>query len=179
MGYVWTVIFFQGDLEGKLKVAEEQKEIEKREKLSSNGIWWAESSANAKQFDEAISTIEEVLENDPLNGYAVMTKARILKRQALQPGEADRNELLKQAIAWADRSILLMPGKGEPYYNKACYQALLDPIGLKGEVLENLRSALRVNPGLRHIAEGDDDLGSLSHDADFISLINQKRPPDA
>lgn len=179
LGYVWTVIFFQGDLEGKLKDAENLKEIEKRDKLSSNGIWWAEASVNANQLDEAMASIDEVLKNDPRNGYAVMTKARILKRKALQPGQSDRSKLLKQAIACADQSIVLMPDKGEPFYNKACYQALLDTEGLKSEVLENLKSAFRVNPGLRHIAEGDEDLVSLRHDADFASLIGSEGPSGA
>ncbi|MGD0548544.1 MAG: hypothetical protein ABR991_12045, partial [Terracidiphilus sp.] len=171
LGYVWTGIFFQGDLERKLKDAEQQTEAERRQKRIANRIQWIETCINEKQFDRALTSIDEALKNDPQNALFVMTKARILKREASQPGQSDRDKLLKEALAFADRAIALLPDKGEPIYNKACYQALLDPAGLKSSVLENLKAAFRLNPGLRQNAKDDEDLASLKQDADFVKLI--------
>jgi len=180
-GYVWTGIFFQGDLEGKLKDAEEQKEVERRQGQTANSMISAEASVSKNRLDEALATIDKAIANDPQNGFALMTKARILKRQAFQPGQSasNRERLLKQALSYTDQAIVRLPDKSEPIYNKACYLALLDPNDLKDDVLENLESAFRLNPALRKIAEDDDDLASLKQDADFVKLIGQHEPPDA
>jgi hypothetical protein len=185
LGYVWTMIFFQSDLERKLKDAEEQKENERRQKESerrqkkdANRIRWVETLISDNQLDKAMASIDEALKNEPQNVLFVMTKARILKRQAIQPGQPDRDKLLKQALAYADQAIALLPEKGEPFYNRACYQALLDPNGLKSEVLKNLESAFRLNPGLRQVAQEDDDLAKLRKDAEFVKLTGQVQTPD-
>ncbi|MGB7546167.1 MAG: hypothetical protein WBM14_00325 [Terracidiphilus sp.] len=166
LGYVWTMIYFQGDLK-------RQVDHLKRLNRSAILIMLAEASINAGQLDEAMASIDKSLENDPQNGLAIMTKARILKRKALQPGQSERDKLLKQALAYADQAISRLPDKGEPSYNKACYQALLDLNGLKSEVLKNLKSAFRLNPDLRRIAKNDDDFALLKEDADFVKLTSQ------
>jgi hypothetical protein len=170
-GYVWTVIFFQGDLEGRLKDAEQEKENERREKRIANRLGWVETLISDNQLDKAMASIDEGLKNAPQNALFVMTKARIFKRKALHAEQSERNMLLGQALALADQAIALMPDKGEPIYNKACYQALLDPEGKKNEVLTNLETAFRLNPALRQDANDDDDLASLKQDADFVKLI--------
>jgi tetratricopeptide (TPR) repeat protein len=133
----------------------------------------AEASISANQLDKAMASIDEALKNDPNNGLAVMTKARILKRQASQTGQPDRDKLLKEALAYADQAITLLPDKGEPIYNKACYQALLNAKGLKSDVLKNLKSAFRLNPGLRQAAKDDHDLAPLKQDVDFVKLMGK------
>jgi tetratricopeptide (TPR) repeat protein len=178
LGYVWTMIYFQGDLEGKVKDLKREKETEKRLKQTATRIWWAEASINANQLDKAMDSIDKALEDDPQNGYAVMTKARILKRQAVKSDPPDR-ERLRQAIACIDQAIALMPNKGEPVYNKACYQLLLDPNGLRDEVLDNLKAAFRLNPALRQIAKDDSDLDIVKQDTDFERLIYIYQRPDA
>jgi hypothetical protein len=199
-GYVWTMIYFQGDLERKLKKAEREKEEERRQKEEerrqkeeeqrqkkeehlqrriASRLQWVETLISDKQFDKAMASIDEALRNDPQNALFVMTKARILKRLALQPGQPDKDNLLKQALLFIDQAIALLPEKGEPFYNKACYEALLDPMALKGDVLENLRIAFRLNPGLRQNARGDEDLILLREDADFIELVGRDKPPEA
>jgi tetratricopeptide (TPR) repeat protein len=172
VGYVWTMIYFQRDLKGQLKQTEQQRDTERQLKQAAILIMRAEASINADRLDEAMASVDEAIENDPRNGFAVMTKARILKRQALQPGQSDRDMMLKQALAYVDQAIALLPDKGEPIYNRACYQALLDLSSLKNSVLENLKSAFRLNPDLRQIAKDDDDLASLRKDAYFVTLIS-------
>lgn len=171
-GYVWTMIYFQRDLKGQVERLKKEKYIWRRN-AKENPLWFilAEGSINAGQLDDAMASIDEALENDPQNGFAVMTKARILKRQALQSDQPGRDKLLKQAIAYADQSIALLPDKGEPAYNKACYQALLDVEGLKEDMLKNLKFAFRLNPALRQVAKDDDDLASIRQDIDFANLI--------
>lgn len=171
-GYVWTMIYFQGDLESKLKEAEQQKEEERRQKRIASRLQWVETLISENQLAKAMASVDEALRNDPQNPLFVMTKARILKRQAQQPGQSNRDGLLKQAIVITDQAIALLPEKGEPIFNKACYQALLDPKGLKGNILDNLKSAFRLNPGLRQNAKDDEDLAALKQDTDFIMLIS-------
>jgi hypothetical protein len=192
LGYVWTMVYFQRDLEQEneqlsitlRKKNEELKhkneglnqkneELEKARQIS-NLLLGIEGSISANRLDEAMATTDELLANDPKNGFFVMTKARIFKRQATERTGPDRDKLLKQAITYIDQAIALLPDKGEPLYNKACYQALLDPIGLKSEVLENLKSSFRFNPGLRKAAEDDNDLlDSFKQDSDFVDLIRK------
>jgi len=179
-GYVWTVIYFQFDLRRQFAQMKQQKDELQQFKQAAVEFMpakapvmlRAEASISANKLGEAMAIIDEALKNDPQNGFALITKARILKRQAFQPGQSpsDREALLHQAIACSDQAIALLPDKGEPIYNKACYQALLDLNGLKGEVLANLEFAFRLNPALRQDARADDDLGSLRQDADFIRL---------
>ncbi len=193
-GYVWTTICFKPALLAQVEWERDMLQDYIRGPLNEytqgplkqyehivDPLVSVEASISANRFDEAMATIDKTLENDPRNGYAVMTKAWILKREAMQSGllKPDRDKLLKEAIACIDQSIAWMPDQGEPLYNKACYQALLGGEGLKNQVLKNLKSAIRINPDLRHIAAGDDDFASIRDDVDFISLISQAPPPSA
>jgi tetratricopeptide (TPR) repeat protein len=178
MGYVWTMIFFQHDLQAQNKQLEQQNKTEQLRTKIANRIWQAEVSVNANQLDEAMTSIDEALKIDPKNGLAVLTKARILKRQALKSKSLDKNKM-KQAIACADLAIALLPNYGEPYYNKACYEARLDPKGMKSDLIANLKSAFLLNPGLRQMSKSDDDLVALKHDADFIKLTHLNQQPRA
>jgi hypothetical protein len=191
LGYVWTMIYLRGDLiqemwreiitlQWRVNQEEQQKNTARRQEKAAvdlvpheaSVIIPAEALISADQLDEAMASIDEALKSDPQNGLALLTKARILKRQALRRKLPDKDKLLKQALTYLDQAIALLPDKGEPIYNKACYQALLDPEGLKGEVLENLKSAFDLNPALRQDAKADEDLGSIRQDADFIKLIS-------
>jgi tetratricopeptide (TPR) repeat protein len=168
------MIYFQRDLEGKLKDAEQEEETQK-------AINAAEASINMDQLDEALDIMDKVLRNDPKNGFALMTKARILKRQTLklkQSDSPDRARLLKQAIVCVDLAIASLPkkDKGEPHYNKACYQALLGPEGLKDDILENLKAAFSLNPALRKSAEEDEDFKLLKDaDPDWLKGVDELR----
>jgi hypothetical protein len=107
----------------------------------------------------------------------VLTKARILKRQASHADGPEAERILNEALVYANRSISLLPGKAEPIYNKACYQALL---GLdRNEVLNNLKAAFRLNPALKQIAATDTDLDSMRQNADFNQLVAPDRPANA
>jgi tetratricopeptide (TPR) repeat protein len=141
-------------------------------------IMLADAYLNEGQLDEAMGSIDQALRNNPMDGRAVLTRARILKRQAMKPGQPAnaKEKLLNQALVYADQAIALLPGKAEPIYNKACYQALL---GLdRNEALGNLKSAFRLNPALRTIAAGDSDLESMREDPDFAQVVDMNRPPN-
>ena len=164
LGYVWTRLYFQRDLE-----------VEKlrRDQWLSALIRLAEVSINQGQLDEAMRAIDQALQFDPHDGSAVLTKARVLKRQAMQKAEnsPERKELLNLALAFANQSITLLQTSAEPFYNKACYQALLGVS--KTEVLQNLQSAFRLDDKLRGTAKSDTDLQTLSQDDDFKRLTGQ------
>ncbi len=177
-GYVWTMIYFQGELRKRQTYGRQDKEFKQWSTdfaaitPSSKGspILSAETFVAANQLDKGMASINETLNKDPENALALMTKARILKRQALQSGQPQRDALLRNALSCIDQAIELMPGRGEPIYNKACYQALLDPKGLKADVLENLKLAFRLEPSLRQVAQDDEDLTQLKDEVDFGKL---------
>lgn len=164
LGYVWTRLYFQRDLE-----------VEKlrRDQWLSSLIRLAEVCINQGQLDEAVKVLDQALQFDPHDGRAVLTKGRVLKRQAMQRAEnsPERNELLNLALAFANQSITLLPTSAEPFYNKACYQALLGVA--KTEVLQNLQSAFRLDDKLRGTAQGDTDLKTLWQDDDFKKLTGK------
>jgi hypothetical protein len=164
LGYVWTRLYFQRDLE--------VEKLRKDQWLSSL-IRLAELCINEGQLDEAMRAINQALLLDPLDGTAVLTKARVLKRLAMQMPEdsPERKELLNVALAFANQSITLLPTSAEPFYNKACYQALLG-VG-NAEVLQNLQSAFRLDDKLRGTAKNDPDLKTLRQDNDFKRLTGQ------
>jgi tetratricopeptide (TPR) repeat protein len=172
------MIYFQRDLKRENTRLKQQKKTLKHLEQDATLRWKAEVALNANQLDKAMAAVDEALKNDPHNDLALMTKARVLKRQAVKSAPPDRDKL-KQAISFVDQAIALNPERGEPVYNKACYQALLGQTGLKDDVLENLRAAFRLNPDLRQIAKDEEDLVSLKQDADFVRLVGQDETPAA
>jgi hypothetical protein len=171
LGYVWTMLYFRQDLERRVRNLQEYTQV-------TDLIMLADAYLNEGQLDEAMGSIDQALRNNPMDGRAVLTRARILKRQAMKPGQPAnaKEKLLNQALVYADQAIALLPGKAEPIYNKACYQALL---GLdRNEALGNLKSAFRLNPALRTIAAGDSDLESMREDPDFAQVVDMNRPPN-
>jgi hypothetical protein len=131
------------------------------------------------QLDAAMQNIDSWLAHYPQDGRLILTKARILKRQAIPapptpaPPEAERQRLLNLAVDLASRAFAQLPPdkQAEPLYNKACYQALLDTAANKSEILANLQSAFAINPSLRQTARNDNDLAGLRQDPDFMRLV--------
>jgi tetratricopeptide (TPR) repeat protein len=161
-GYVWTRLYFQRDLGGLVDRLHRDNEVAKL-------IFNAEQDVKEGNLDRALDTIGEALEISPFDGRALLTQARILKRKALTAQDSERAKLLNQALDCVNRSIAVMPGKAEPIYNKACYQALL---GIdKNEVFANLKTAFRLNPAIRKIATEDPDFANLRQDPDFARFI--------
>jgi tetratricopeptide (TPR) repeat protein len=127
------------------------------------------------KLDEAMKWIAEALDRNPNDSRAILTKARILKRQAMRRGApgGKRHELLNEALACVDRAIELTPPEkqAELLYNRACYQQLLGSD--KKQVLTNLQSAFHLKPELREGAPRDRDLEGLWKDPDFLRLTGQ------
>ncbi len=170
-GYVWTRLYFQRDLSATIEGL-------LRHVQAYDLIMLAEASINEQQLDKAMSTIDKALANNPKDGRAVLTKARIFKRQAMNAQQPERDRLLTHALTFADRAIALLPGQAEPIYNKACYEALLKAD--KTEILDSLKSAFELNPALRNTAQADADLDDLRQDVDFNNLVGENpiRPLD-
>lgn len=173
IGYIWTRLYFQRDLGRQLQKLQQDKKV-------TDSIMNAEAFMNEGKFDEALKEINKALKKNSRDGRAILTKGRILKRQAMEPGVSpeDSAKLLNQALDFANQAIALLPGKAEPIYNKACYQARL---GMHTtEILSNLRAAFALNPGLRRTASEDRDLlDSLEQDADFRQLVGLPALPAA
>jgi hypothetical protein len=172
--YVWARLYFFSDLRGTID--------DMREDRVKDLVFLAEAYRRLGQLNDAMDCIDQALERNPRDGAAIQTKARILSRQALDaqvPGarKAESPEaigFLSQALQYVNQAIGLLPGKAEPMYDKACYQALL---GLdKQEVLTTLRIAFGLDTALRDEAPNDPDLKSLWQDPDFIALVGTIQP---
>jgi tetratricopeptide (TPR) repeat protein len=138
----------------------------------------AEKLIREGNLDEAMKWIGQALATNPNDARAILTKGRILKRQAMKPGvpEAQKTALLTQALDCVNRSIDLTPPdqRAEPIYNKACYEALL---GFADKaVVATLQAAFQLKPELRKVAAGDNDLERLWQNADFIRLTGHNPP---
>lgn len=187
-GYVWMKLIFQRNLEDRYRklhadfiVLSKEKEAVLQEKeavVQENAAFIAEKLIVQDRLDEAMKKIDEALAKNPDDGGAILTKGRIFKRQAEKLHGAERQALWRQALAYAERAIDVMPAetKAEPTYNKACYQELLGVD--KREVLSTLQTAFQLNPGLRNIARTDDDLKKLWHDSEFKRLTEDTPPQE-
>jgi tetratricopeptide (TPR) repeat protein len=177
-------LIFQRNLEDRYQklhadyiVLSQEKDAVVQEKeavVQENAAFIAEKLILKDRLDEAMKKIDDALAKNPDDGGAILTKGRIFKRQADKLQGAERQALLRQALAYAERAIDVMPAetKAEPTYNKACYQELLGVD--KQEVLATLQAAFQLNPGLRKTARTDEDLKNLWHDADFKRLTEDK-----
>lgn len=167
LGYVWTMIYFQRDLSTQVEDLRQQNDTLVAYRL----ILKAEASLKENRLEEAEHLIDQALEKDPGEGGAVLTKARIFKRRAADAASPERENLLRRALDLTNDAILLLPGKAEPLYNKACYQALLGVA--PADVAANLLQSFRLNPALRQIANDDPDLLEFQKTADYKSLIEK------
>lgn len=167
-GYVWTRLYFQRDLGGLIENLQRNQRV-------TDSIMSAEASINEGDLDEALRFVNQAIQSDPQDGRAILTKGRILKRQAMIADQEGSQKLLAQALECANQAIVLLPTKGEPLYNKACYQALLG--ANRNEILGNLKAAFNLNPALRRIAADDRDLDAVRQDADFKSLVQVTQQP--
>lgn len=174
-GYIWTRIYFERDLGAKVVRLKRENVKLVQDKRVTDLVMFAETSLNSGQLDDAMEAVEDLLKNDPNDGRAVMTKGRVLKRQAMETENPEiRQSLLREALDCANHAIELLPNLAGPVYNKACYETLLHLD--KNDILRNLEEAFRLDPALRITAAEDDDLKSLREDPDFISLINTPPP---
>jgi hypothetical protein len=158
------------DLERDKKDLEKERDDLRLEQL----ILWAEQLIRENQLAIAMQYIDHALSGHPQDAGLILTKARILKRQATTTPdlpETERQRLLKLAVDYASQAIALLPGQAEPLYNKACYQALLDAAANKSEILANLQSAFTINSSLKQIARNDSDLADMRKDPDFKRLV--------
>jgi hypothetical protein len=160
-GYLWTRLYFEKAL------AELADEPRRRDDAWEDATT-AQDLMAADRLGDALRVVDKALAVNPENAQALAVKGMILKRMAQASG---KTELLTEALAYATKAAALMPNRGGPIYNVACYQALLgaDP----ANVLKNLRTAFQLNPGLKAEARKDPDLASLHDNEEFKGLTKQ------
>lgn len=161
IGYLWTRLYFQRALS---ELADLARRGEKAWADATN----AEVLMYEDRLDEAMRAVDAALESNPSNGKALLTKGMILKRLAQVEGKPGDQTLLREALNFASKASTLMPSKSAPFYNMACYQALLG--SNKSDVLRNLKRSFQLYPKLKEKAPKDDDLTSLWEDPDFKEL---------
>ena len=124
------------------------------------------------QLDKAISLLDEALQSNPskdLSAYALVEKARAIKRKALQKEGTDRETLLRHALDLLVQARQLIPDYPSAIYNTACYNALL---GLPlSDIRDDLLTAFKLAPDLREAAAKDPDFGDLRNTPKFRALV--------
>jgi uncharacterized Ntn-hydrolase superfamily protein len=73
------------------------------------------------------------------------------------------------AIESISRQLARVPESAPMLYNLACYEALADR---RDDAVAHLGEALRLNPGMREMAEADSDFDSLRRDEEFRALVS-------
>lgn len=182
IGYLWTRLYYQDALQaserlgrmqsvlGRVKgeLAVTKVELANKDKFWSNAtdeVTNIERLLAQNHVDDALKLVEDVLRDSPEDALAWLLKGRIFKKKAGSPPDRQR---LQEALQYATKAAELMPDRGGPRYNMACYQALL---GFdRAEILKNLKRALELNPKLKEEAPRDSDLKSLWEDKDFKEL---------
>jgi tetratricopeptide (TPR) repeat protein len=161
IGYLWTRLYFQRAL---TEMADLASRID-RAWLDAEG---AELLINEGRLEEALRVVDNALEVNRFNGKALVVKGRILKRLALAGGKPGDRSLLQEALTYAARAAEIMPNKGAPLYNMACYQALL---GFdRKEILKNLERAIQTRPTYRKAAREDEDFADIREAPEFKEL---------
>lgn len=84
-----------------------------------------------------------------------------------------RTNRLAQAIDSLDRARRHDPENALLHYNLACYWSLVDD---PGRALENLRSALKLEPELRRLIADESDFERLRGNPEFDRLIPGRAP---
>ena len=152
--------------EGELKKAVREAEEAMDEKTLEEKLY---EKLDKGALDDANRLVDAALESVPDNPMALINKGRILKRMAMvESDEKKRESLLKQAIKYVSRASELYPNQGAPFYNIACYQALLNVD--RSEVFKNLKRACELNPQLKTIALADSDFDNVKQDPEFKEL---------
>ena len=169
VGYLWTRLYFQSALS---HLADYAQRVEK----AGNDAAEADTFMKDGQLERATQSVNEALRLNPANAYALFTKGRILRRMARRQGKPPDNDLLKQAVEYTAKAARLLPDKGAPRYNLACYQALLGVD--KGDVLTNLRLAFELKPSLKAAAPNDPDLLSIHDTPEFKALTSLPPSPE-
>jgi tetratricopeptide (TPR) repeat protein len=162
IGYLWTRLYFQTALS---ELADLAHRVEKAWFDATN----AEILLEEGRLDDAMRAVDSALKVGPANAKALFTKGRILKRLSQAGGVPGDKALLREALDYATRAARLIPNKGGPLYNMACYQALL---GDAAVALKALRQAIQLNPRLKDEAVKDEDLASLRELDEFKALTS-------
>jgi tetratricopeptide (TPR) repeat protein len=159
IGYVWTSLHYFPDVRmllGREKLVDELWEL----------VAQARTLVNEGRIDDSLRLVDLVLKLKPSHSQALFEKGRILKRLA-QVGKPWDKALLQEALYYASKSAEPTPNRGGPFYNMACYQALL---GDQAGALKNLERAIGLNATLKKDARTDPDFESLREDPEFIKL---------
>lgn len=83
-----------------------------------------------------------------------------------------REGKIKEAIGECREAVKTDPTNADNYYDLACYLSLDKE---KTEALDALRSAMKLNPKLKKLAEGDSDLDNIRNENAFKTILEGHR----
>lgn len=129
----------------------------------------------AKRFEAAQTLIDDALKLDPSNGEAHLEKGRISKQLAQKiPPPADARKKMEEALYHASEASKIQPTHDAPWFNMACYQALMG--GNPDKALGYLKKAVDICPANTEGVWKDHDLDSLHALPEFERIVGPKPP---
>ncbi len=132
--------------------------VERRERALALNLR-ADELLHQGRLQEAEGEVEQVLELDPDNILALISRGKIFRRR----------EKWTEAIGALTRIIERHPGTERAYYNRACYK-LLSGAG-RESALADLRRAVQLQPLYIDYASKDADFKSLWEDDVFKAVL--------
>jgi tetratricopeptide (TPR) repeat protein len=156
--------------ETQLEEAEERRrEVEERMQKYSyclRLVQIGDAFAKWDEFEKAIAKYDEAIAYDPTYMDAILHKSFVYAEQGdTELNEDKKKEKYRAAAELAEKAIGIDREYGRSYYNRACYLYLAYGEEKKGEVLENLRTAIKKNDMLAEMARYDPDLKDSKGDA--------------
>jgi tetratricopeptide (TPR) repeat protein len=112
-------------------------------------------------FSNALESIEKALRWLPHDEDVLLQKARIYKKL----------EDLGTAIRICNEVLEINRDSARAHFNLACYLYLTDPVTNLPDVLDHLKTAIRIDPLFKNNAKNDPDLNNLQENEEFKKIM--------
>lgn len=121
---------------------------------------------------EAEAMYDQALARDPKEIYALIGKAKALKRRS---AVERNNQLMLKAVRTLDRLIVIDPTYERAYYNRACYKCLVREQETEAfdaeDICRDLQSAIDGFGHYRKMAQNDEDFRSFREEECFRKIV--------
>lgn len=147
----------------------ELEKLRKREEANTQAqqkLWLAAAYKKWGRLDEALEIYKEAVDAEPDDPYNYVEVSLAYAEKAEKTGD---KSLYNDANIWIEKALLKDKQYARALYDRACYKHQLHrPIE---EVLQDLRSAIKLNDIIKTIARLDPDFNDLHTDEKFKGLV--------
>jgi hypothetical protein len=183
-GYLWARLYLQralGEINSVRVEVDRTKSsvfVALSRVFTGLGTWQDPEPAQigSDYFKKALDYLDRGLEKDPTNPELHLEMSIVLKSFAISQ-HPENSEMLERALAHVTECARLNPNDPIPFFNIACYQALLHKdISL---IVQSLKDAFALRPELSAAAWADHDLASVRDTPEFIAVVGPKPNPQS